>query len=845
MLKPDFEGFTFDGDETIFLSLDKPTRQIILHAQELEIDSAEYIHQGQNGLAAKIKLEEKTETVSFTFPKVLPKGSGELKLKFQGILNDKMRGFYRSSYTLNGQTKYLAATQFEATDARCAFPCIDEPAVKAIFDITLMIPAHMTAISNTLESNVWEHEAGYKVVEFTPTPKMSTYLLAFLVGEFEYLESKTREGVLVRVFTTPGKKEQGRFALGVATQILSYYSNYFDIPYPLPVLDLIAVPDFAAGAMENWGAVTYRENALLFDEEKSSAVNKQRVAIVIAHELAHMWFGDLVTMEWWTHLWLNEGFASYMEYLAVDRLFPRWDMWTQFVFAEQGVALELDSLQNTHPIEVEVQHPSEIREIFDRVSYSKGASIIRMLAQYLGRIDFRDGLRLYLKTHQYSNASTQDLWAAFEKVSGKPVKKMMGNWTAKAGYPVLTVKESTGRLIVGQSRFFLSPLSKKVVKDQTCWSIPVSVLYSGSKKSTQYLMHKKSISLPKPRLGEWIKLNAGDSSFLRVDYPAKYLHLLKQAIDSGKLSATDRLGLIRDAFDLSQAALLPTHQALELALSYLQETDYTVWVELSAHLSQLASLVAHESYIRDFDQYVLRIFQSIVQRVGWQKKPQDSHTTNLLRALVLYQFGSHGDHSAIKQAQQLWQTVLAGQRIDPDLRSVVYNLVAKNGDVREHNQLIKLYRQEQLHQEKDRIGQALALFKQPQLIKKTLQFAMSKAVRAQDSVLIINGSSLNPHGRDLAWQFIKDRWPEFVKRYGGGSFLLSRLIEYNKELNTVADAKDIERFFRKNPTPEAQRTIAQVLEHIYSNAAWLKRDGKKIAQFLYKQKAGGQSPPFA
>lgn len=843
MLKPDFEGFTFDGDETIFLSLDKPTRQIILHAQELEIDSAEYIHQGRNGLAAKIKLDGKSETVSFTFPKVLPTGSGELKLKFKGILNDKMRGFYRSSYTLNGQTKYLATTQFEATDARCAFPCIDEPAAKAIFDVILMIPAHMTAISNTLESNIWEHEAGYKVVEFAPTPKMSTYLLAFLVGEFEYLEGKTRDGVLVRVFTTPGKKEQGRFALGVATQVLSYYSNYFDIPYPLPVLDLIAVPDFAAGAMENWGAVTYRENALLFDEEKSSAVNKQRVAIVIAHELAHMWFGDLVTMEWWTHLWLNEGFASYIEYLAVDRLFPRWDMWTQFVSQEQGVALELDGLRNTHPIEVEVYHPNEIREIFDRVSYSKGASIIRMLAQYLGRTDFRDGLRLYLKTHQYSNASTQDLWAAWEKVSGKPVTKMMSNWTAKAGYPVLTVTESQRALKVHQSRFFLSPLAKKQVRDQTVWSVPISVLTNSSSRSNQYLMQQRSITLPKPRLGAWIKLNAGDSSFLRVDYPVKYLHLLKKAVERKKLKPLDRLGLIRDAFDLSQAGQLPTHQAFELALSYLQETDYTVWVELSAHLSQLASLVAHESYIRDFDQYAQEILRSIVARVGWQKKPQDSHTTNLLRALVLYQFGSHGDRSTIKQAQQLWQTVLAGQRIDPDLRSVVYNLVAKNGGAREHNQLIKLYKEEELHQEKDRIGRALALFKQPQLIKKTLQFALSKDVRSQDSVLIINGVSMNPRGRDLAWQFIKDHWPEFVKRYQG-SFLLTRLIEYNKELTAVADAKDVERFFKKNPTPEAQRTIAQVLEHIYSHAAWLKRDGKKIAQFLHRQKAGGQSPPF-
>ncbi|MBI2338117.1 M1 family peptidase, partial [Candidatus Daviesbacteria bacterium] len=502
-LKPDLDEFTFTGEETIFLSLEKSVKQITLHSAELEIESAEFIHENQDtgparnaphinasgshseaGEAGKISFDKKSETATFTFPKLLQKGKGKLRLVFKGILNDKMRGFYRSKYEIAGKVKHLATTQFESTDARRAFPCFDEPSHKAIFDVTLMVPKGIQAISNTIESVVSEHESGYQIIEFASTPKMSTYLLAFIVGEFEYIEGRTHvssrlrgndNGVLVRVFTTQGKKAQAKFALDVAIKCLDFYEQYFAIPYPLPVLDLIAIPDFAAGAMENWGAVTYRESTLLIDEERSSTANKQWVALVIAHELAHQWFGNLVTMEWWTHLWLNEGFASFIEYLAIDHIFPQWDIWTQFVANEMGEAFSLDSLKNTHPIEVMVGHPAEISEIFDKVSYSKGASILRMLWQYLGGKDFQKGLQHYLKKHAYENTQTEDLWFCLEEVSGKPVAKVMKNWTSKPGHPVIRVQATGNRLQLRQSRFFSSPISRKETKDNTIWNIPLQL----------------------------------------------------------------------------------------------------------------------------------------------------------------------------------------------------------------------------------------------------------------------------------------------------------------------------------------------------------------------------------
>ncbi|MDO8573580.1 MAG: M1 family metallopeptidase [Candidatus Daviesbacteria bacterium] len=789
MLRPDLESFTFYGEETIYLILEKSTKEIILHSVDLEIESED---------ASKISYNKKEETVTLTFPKTLPKGKNELKLNFKGILNDKMRGFYRSKY---GEDKYLATTQFESTDARRAFPCFDEPAQKAIFDVTLMIPSHTTAISNTIESNILEHESGYKIVEFAPTPKMSTYLLAFIVGEFEYIERKR-----VRVFTTPGKKKQAEFALDVAIKCLEFYEKYFDIPYPLPVLDMIAIPDFAAGAMENWGAVTYRESTLLIDEALSSTGNKQWVALVIAHELAHMWFGNLVTMEWWSDLWLNEGFACFIEYLAVDHIFPEWDIWTQFVGTEMADALHLDSLKNTHPIEVEVGHPAEISEIFDRVSYSKGASVLRMLWKYLGEKDFQKGLQHYLKKHAYLNAETRDLWASLEEISGKPVAKIMSNWTLKPGHPVIRVQETGNRLQLTQSRFFSSPISRKESHDHTVWSIPLD----------KFLMDKKTMTIP--NRGE--KLNTGEVSLVRIDYPKNYLNSLE------KLSAPDRLGLVRDSFDLAQSGDSPTTYVLGLALNCINENDYTVWAEITSKLNRLGSLLAFEDFTENFRNYGREIYQGIAGKLGWEKRTGEKHTDSLLRGMVLNMLGRFGDLETIKKAQMLF-----GQNIDPDLRGVVYNLVAENGGLKEWNALVKMYKQEDNQQEKDRIGRSLGFFKLKTVLQKTLDFSISKHVRFQNTLQIIAAVWLNPMGRYLAWEFVKKNWKMLKMRYAGGHYFTKVFVAIG-DFTKISDAKEIEKFVVKNPTPEAKRTIAQGIEQIYSNAEWLKRDREGIKKFL-------------
>ena len=429
ILEPDLESFTFRGEEAVDIEVVEASSEITLNSSDIDILSSKLTVEGGSVLTPRdVVLDDSKETATFVFDSEIPTGPATLEITFTGELNDKLRGFYRSHYTdIDGQERYLATTQFEATDARRAFPCWDEPAVKSAFDVTLVVPGDLVAVSNmpvvSEEVNPSGSRPSSKVVRFAETPVMSTYLLAFVVGDIESIEQRTDAGTLMRVWTTRGKQEQGRFALETAVNLLDYFDDYFGIRYPLPKLDHIAIPDFAAGAMENWGAITYRETALLVDPDHSSAGTRQRVAAIVSHEMAHMWFGDLVTMAWWNDLWLNESFASWMGDKAVDHLFPEWEMWTQFVMADTNSGLSLDGLKNSHPIEQEVNNPSEIGQLFDAISYSKGASILRMLEHFLGSEPFRQGLHLYLSSHEYGNAQTEDLWSALGEISGQPWRR--------------------------------------------------------------------------------------------------------------------------------------------------------------------------------------------------------------------------------------------------------------------------------------------------------------------------------------------------------------------------------------------------------------------------------------
>lgn len=839
-IKPDLESFTFSGNEIIKINIDKDINKITLHSKDIDIETVKISSKqkvaGSKGIkkieqfATKITYDTEKETATFYFKNKIIKGKGDLSIVFCGIINENLRGFYKSKYVLDGVEKHIATTQFEATDARRAFPCFDEPAHKAIFEVSLVVPDGHTAISNTLPINIAPHSTGFKIVSFAPSPKMSTYLLAFIVGEFEYIEGYTKDKIQVRVFTTLNKKHQAKFALDVAIKSLEFFEKYFDIKYPMPNLDLISIPDFEPAGMENWGAITFRESSILIDEEHSSITNKQWVATTVAHELAHQWFGNLVTMHWWTDLWLNEGFASYMEKVCTDSLFPSWKMWDLYLSNNRyRNAIEIDSLKNSHAIEVEVHHPDEINETFDMVSYEKGTAIIRMLCEYIGEDKFKEGLRYYLKKHSYKNTKTINLWDAFEKISKKPIKKVMNSWTQKAGFPLVRVTcQNKNGFKLTQEKFFSSRITRKQNIKSKLWEIPI--IYKNESESKKILLNKKNINLKE----EFIqKINVDESSFIKVNYDKKILENIKNKIENKNINTIDRLGIIRDIFALAEGGYINTIEALDFSLSFKNEKEYIVWGEISYGINKIYNLLTDEKTIENYRNYVLSLYSQIIQDVGFEKKQNEDSSHTLLRILILSQNAFYGNQKIIKEAKIIFEN-RSTKPIDPDIRSLVYGIVAKNGGIKEWKILREMYNSQTLNEEKERVSRALTQFNDIKLLEKTLSFAISKEVKDQDAPFLIAATWNNKVGLDLTWQFIKNNWDMILNKYGGNGLLISKFMYLLGNHTTIKDLKDAKSFFNKNVAPGAERTLEQAYERIESNAAWIKDDKKSIQNWLSK-----------
>ena len=839
-LEPDFTTFRFKGSETIRVDLLSPTASITLNSIEIEIHSCAVTPSGGAELAAQtISFDEDTESATFEFGAELPAGEATLAIEFTGELNDKLRGFYRSTYTdIDGNERNMATTQLEATDARRAFPCWDEPSLKATFTLTLVVPSEMTAVSNMPVVSEEEVRPGVKSVRYDETPIMSTYLLAFIVGDLSYIEEVGDNGTLMRVFTTRGREEQGRFALETSIRLLKYFNDYFGIPYPLPKLDHFAIPDFAAGAMENWGAITYRETALLVDPENTSVGTRQVVAAIIAHEMAHMWFGDLVTMAWWNDLWLNESFASWMGDKATDNLFPDWEVWTQFVSSDTNRALSLDGLRNSHPIEQEVSNPAQIGELFDAISYSKGGSILRMLESFLGEETFRQGLNKYLTTHQYDNAERTDLWNALADVSGEPVAEIMDSWVLQTGYPMLDVgiERSAGNinLHMMQRRFVYDAILEDSAADETLWKMPIGVYTSDGGNSASRLMDTKLLAwdIPDESADDstWTKLNPEQTGFYRVRYSSSDLQKLVEPIRSKSLTPIDRLGIQNDAFALSRAGIIPATDFLTIAEAYRNEDNAPVCADLSSNLGGLDNLLSDEGFYGNFQAFSRSIFQQVAEQVGWDAKPDETNMDALLRSTVLSHVGGNDDENALREAAARFAAYAEDPSgVSPDIRGIVFRLAAKRGGRAEYDAMWQLRADTPLQEEKVRFLYGLTSFEDRALLEETLNRSLGDEVRVHDTVSVITLVAGNTQGRDLAWQFLKDNWPELDRRYGEGGFAIMRLVGIASAFTTLDMHDDVERFFTDNSAPGAARTISQSLERIRLNAAWLDRNRDELA----------------
>lgn len=841
-LKTNLEEFTFEGTVKIDLLKASNFNKITLHALELEISDGYATCEQQHPLR-KVVYNEDNGTASLIFDDHL-KGVQSIFLKFKGILNNQLKGFYRTSFKLADQEVYAAVTQFEATDARRCFPCWDEPSIKASFSVSLVysnkpsIPGtnyNLVPLSNMpIVSQSPGDTEDELVAVFEKSPIMSTYLLAFAIGPFDYIEGSDGKRP-IRVYTTPGKKEHGRFALDVACKALIFFEEYFNMPYPLPKMDMLALPDFASGAMENWGLVTYRETALLVDPNNTSTSSKQWIALVVSHEFAHQWFGNLVTMEWWTHLWLNEGFATFMEFLCVDHILPEYRIWPQFITHTQMAAMDLDSLHSSHPIEVPVKHPSEIDEIFDSISYNKGASVIRMLYHYIGDDCFRKGMNDYLTRFAYKNAVTEDLWDALGAASNKPVREIMTSWTSQTGYPWLSVSLSKAddktRLSITQSKFTadgkLSPDEEDV-----SWIIPVSASISGKDTISGLISSKNgSLNLGQVSTG-WIKLNPDNIGLYRTVYPDAMLLELQQAILDQTLQPLDRLGLQDDCFALCEAGKVSTVDLMKLLQAYKGERDYNVWASINNCLGRLSSLLYGFDCRDKLHQLGNDLYSEVFKHLSWTPKPDESHTDALLRSIVINRLISFGEQSVISEAKEKFKN-LELSPIPADLRGAVYKAISAYGDDTMFDKLFDIHRTTELHEEKNRVLSALASTKQEARLKRVIDFVFSDEVRDQDRVTGIGSIGVNHP--PVAWKIFMDK-KDFFRSIYGCNHLIRYTVKYCTE-NFVSEkmATEIEQFFKENKFPGTERTVQQSLEKIRLKAAWLERDSDKIKVFLSNQ----------
>ena len=824
--EPNFSDFKYKGEEKIYLKIKKPTKSISINSSELEILTVSVTSRKKTQSLNSSTYDNKNERLTFYFEKAIS-GDVLLEIKFTGTHNDKMVGFYRSKYVEDGIEKYFMTTQFEAADARRAFPCFDEPSFKATFELSLLIDENLTAISN-MPSLSEEKIKNKKLIKFKRTPKMSTYLLYMGVGNLEITSDKL-DKLVIRLITTPGKKIYAKLPISYAKKFISFYEKYFGVKYPLPKLDLIAVPDFAAGAMENWGAITFRETALLGDE-KSAVISKQRIAEVIAHELTHQWFGDLVTMAWWEDLWLNESFATFMSYKAMDFVFPDWEIELQYISEVISTAFAADQLLSTHPINVKVNSPDEIDQIFDEISYDKGGSILNMLEDYVGKEVFRKGLNLYLNEYSYSNATKQNLWDKIAEAARKnniktDISKVAKAWIEKEGHPYISVSRSKNGFLLSQERFIL--LNKKSKSD--IWPIPIRYYLSHNGKNKHlFVMDKKTAEIKTSNASSFIKLNSNQKGFYRVFYPKEMLSEIGELIKEQELSQEEAWGVENDLYYFTKKGMYKVEEYLEFVNSYCFAAKYPLNVNVLKHLNGLYNLLFNTKSSKKEDvRLLLKDYSSeILKQVGWVRSKNESNTITILRSSAISSSGVAGDISTINKAKKMFNNFISNKKeLDSNLKTVVYKIVASYGSKTVFNEFVKRYEKEDNPTEKIRYLQTLGFFKDIKILRNALDFSMSKKVRFQDSFMIPAMCSSNPSATKLLFSWTISNWKVLLKQYPSGTHMLSRYVD---NLGAITDKKlysDFKSFFSKsiNARGDTTTSIKQSKEIIEINLNFIEK----------------------
>jgi puromycin-sensitive aminopeptidase len=829
-LTPSLAAGTFEGKLELELNLARPRREIVLHSLELTVANAQARASGKTVRADKIVPDAESETVTLSFESELPPGALVLDLSWSGKFSPGLRGLYRAGP--------LAVTQFEAADARRVFPCFDEPAFKARWRITLeQVPKGAIAIGNGAVETDEELPGGARRVAFHETPPLSSYLIALCLGELTGSAPVVVRNVPIQTWSLPAKKHLTAFAQECAQAVLPLLEDYFGQPYAYGKLDQIGVPDFEAGAMENAGAITFREVALLLDAATAPLSLQKRVAEVITHELAHQWFGNLVTMVWWDDLWLNEAFATWMAYKIVDAWRPNWRVWMDFEVGK-GAALHLDALRSSHPIRAEIRNAEEAGEAFDAITYEKGGAILRMIEGWLGEDAFREGIRLYMRKHRERNATADDLWGALAESSGQPILELANRWIRQTGYPLVELSESGGSVALKQRRFFSDPEAREQGVS-TRWLVPVVLRFRDDKG-----VHERRALLPPSGTGEarvdleakgavrWVLANSGARGFYRASYPAAALRRLIDAL--ADLDATERMALVSDQWALVRSGNAEVAPFLDLLASLGGETDHVVLDEVVTRLAWIEHRGVSDADRPRFQAFVAKALAGAAATLGWQPREKEPDEVRLRRAAVLRGLTLVArDPAAVAEAEARFRAHVGktGNGVDPNLLDVVMAAAARTAESARFDELLRLAQTEVDPAAKRRYLHALAMVEADGLVPRAVALALSDAVKMQDFSSYVGTLLSNRSAREQAWNLLQTCWAE-VRKKADSPMLLRRLVEALGSLPERSHLASIEAFLAAHPIDGARQAIAQTLERLRMDVALRERLMPEVGAWL-------------
>ncbi|GJQ82073.1 hypothetical protein Trydic_g6945 [Trypoxylus dichotomus] len=843
-LTPNLESGNMTGRVNITVNIEKPRKTILLNSLNLAINHVHIIRwHGCLMIPIKSITPRKEEEILEIVPQTqLRPGRYYIAIEYSGRMRDKIVGFYQSTYNSESRgLRKMATSKFEPTYARQAYPSFDEPNMKANFTVHLLKPKDDSyiALSNMPQIDEEEVENGI-LVHFRESVRMSTYLTCFIVSDFTFTRDTLKNGQEFRVYATPEQIGKTEYARITGKSVIDYFIDFFGIDFPLPKLDMAAIPDFVSGAMEHWGLVTYRETALLYSSEISSSANKQRVASVVSHELAHSWFGNLVTMEWWNDIWLNEGFASYIEYRGVDYAEPDWQMMDQFLIDTLHSVLILDATLGSHPIVQTVLTPDEITAIFDSISYNKGASVLRMLEDAIGEEYFRNGVTKYLRDHIYENAVTQDLWDALQATIEEEIDitEFMNTWTMQMGYPVIdVVSDGEETYVLRQRRYLTNPDAQ----DNTDtpynyrWTIPITYITSES-NIPQYIWfnHTDSeVTIPKPAV-EWIKFNYNQVGYYRVNYELEDWQRLIDNVAS--LSIADKTHLLEEAFRLAESGDISYEIPLNLSLSMKNEIEYIPWTVISTMIGELNAYLASSTVYDDFKNYVRDIIADAYETLTWAEDPDDGHLRRRARVTILTLACKMGHEGCLTQATQRFDGWLNNdEELSQDLRTIVYNYGVAGSNTPSWEQMYDIFVKETDAAEKLKLMHGLTFASDPTLLSRLIDIAETgDVVRSQDYFTLMQYIAANPIGTSIVWDYVRENWEQLVDRFGLNERYLGRMIpSITRTFATNTKLQEMKDFFAKYPDAGAGASArVQALETVENNIKWLEKNTEVVESWL-------------